>query len=273
MLLKSKAIMYKFKIQKTIMVSLAFIFNTTVAVPTIYVFGDSHALFCFNTVDDSKDPSHYYIVNVHHLFPCLLNNYTFNPSMEVHKTQYEEFPISIYAVPGFTMHRLGRDGLGALNINNFLIKQNDIVVFVFGEVDARANIGKQVKEKGRELVEVIDTLVRSYIHTIIQNKSNLKCGIKCIILNIVPPTSQCGLDNIPLYGTIQERIMITRSLNLKLNIECEKNDIIMLNVYDFYASLDGSLNPSLSDTCAHINFLYNYPIKQALLRIVHDTMA
>ncbi|MBA3953750.1 hypothetical protein H0X48_00315 [Candidatus Dependentiae bacterium] len=74
----------------------------------------------------------------------------------------------------------------------------------------------------------------------------------------------------PLHGTAQDRVTLTKLLNSILKRECTKNNIAMLDVYNFYALPDGTLNPRLSDSCMHINMLCNYHIRQALVRIARS---
>ncbi|MBA3953878.1 hypothetical protein H0X48_00960 [Candidatus Dependentiae bacterium] len=161
------------------------------------------------------------------------------------------------------MYRIGRDGL---DINKIGVKENDVTVFVFGEVDARVHILKQANEKKCEIKVVVKELVSSYIKSIIQNKSVCK-SIKTIIMAVVPPTQACGLDNIPIFGTIEERINIVRLLNKNIHKECSKYNLIMLDVNDLY-SKNNILDPELSDSCNHINMAYNDPIKKRLIDII-----
>lgn len=92
------------------------------SIPTIYVFGDSHASFCFRereTIVENDFLTYF------------------------HEPSHTQYPIHITSFIGVTMHRVGRDSLSFLNIKQRGVKNGDVVVYVFGEVDVRCHIGKQ----------------------------------------------------------------------------------------------------------------------------------
>ena len=91
----------------------------------IYVYGDSHAYIPFVTLK--------------------LNHNNFHQ-------------------PGITMFKIGRDNKIVNHHNNHNSKEN-IFVLIYGEIDCRCHIGKQVK-LGRTEDEIIDDLVNKYFQTI-----------------------------------------------------------------------------------------------------------
>ncbi len=172
----------------------------------------------------------------------------------------------IFTFPGFTMHRVGRDGLKAIDVRIYGAKENDFVVFVFGEIDVRNHIARQIYIHNRKLEEIIDVLVNNYINTILTNSSFYK-KLYSIILSVVPPTHQ-GCNEFNHYGSIEERITFAKKLNEKLSVEAQKQGILFLNVYDYYATPAGNLKSELSDGNVHINSDHNAYIKDSFMDLI-----
>lgn len=207
----------------------------------VHIFGDSHSKACFRF--DGSPYDHIFIDN----------------GFEIH--------FFVHWLGPKTMHSVGRDGLNALNLKKYGVLENDVTVFVFGEIDVRCHIGKQRDHAKRTLEEIIDTLVRNYVKTINQNRAFYR-NINCVIVGIVPPTNQTFNAMFPFYGTLEDRVRITRQMNDKLRNVCIQNNIKFLDVYSIYADTDGSLRPSLSDQTVHVGFGQNYPIKKLLIDLL-----
>lgn len=212
----------------------------------VHVFGDSHSIANFR-----------FRKNTLKNFPITS---TFN---------YKNFSISffIHWLGPKTMYSIGRDGLNILNLKKYDVLENDIVVFVFGEIDVRCHIGKQRDQYMQSLGKVIKPLVSNYLNTIKQNKA-LYNNVKCIVLSILPPTNAILNLEFPFYGSIKDRVNITKRLNSKLQKACLSENIEFLDIFDFYANPDGTLNAALSDQTVHIGLGKNKPIKMKLLKIL-----
>ncbi|MDP1879507.1 MAG: hypothetical protein Q8K60_01045 [Parachlamydiaceae bacterium] len=139
-----------------------------------------------------------------------------------------------------------------LNIQNLELFKNQILVFAFGEIDVRCHIGKQRDINERDLDEIIETLAINYINRILLNQWQYM-PLLCIVYSVIPPTDICFNPDFPFYGTIEDRIMISKKLNARLAALCSQVKIEFLDVYDEYANLDGTLNTQYSDGCVHIN--------------------
>lgn len=191
--------------------------------PRVHAFGDSHSRAGFGRIPG---------VTVHHLGPV-------------------------------TMHKIGRDGLNALNVKEFGVEENDTCIFVFGEIDIRCHVGLQRDRMKRTIPEVLLDLVQRYAMTILSNKSLFKT-LHCVIFTVVPPTDQIYNPQYPYYGTLTDRIQLTQALNRILKEYALANGIFVLDVYDSYALPDGSFNPSLSDGSVHIHPDRDTPVRKAL---------
>ena len=87
-------------------------------------------------------------------------------------------------------------------------------------------------------------------------------------MEVMPPTNKCYNTKIPFYGTLDDRVAITRALNKKLEETCLENDILFLPVHDLFANPDGTLNIALSDNCVHMGMQHNYLIKNRLIEML-----
>ena len=149
------------KIRYKILLIIALL-NFPLCATQIHIIGDSHGSFCFSN-NPSTTPS-----NEHSFFEYDHNN----------RCQKVQFHINCFVSK--TMYSVGRDGLNGINLKNFDVKEDDVAVFVFGEIDARCHIGKQRDTKNLNLDEVIESLAQSFMTTIQKNKSqfhNLYCVI------------------------------------------------------------------------------------------------
>lgn len=185
-----------------------------------------------------------------------------------HAREFSEISGCIcHHVGPITMHRVGRDGLDFLNIKNIGVQEKDIVIFAFGEIDARCHIGKQRDLKKRSLEEIIETLVQKYIHTICLNCALFK-KIYAIVYSVTPPTDIVFNVDYPIYGPIEERVAITKLLNNALKEACHHNGIYFLDVYQDYATPQGTLRIELSDLSVHIHPHHSGFIRDKLNRLI-----
>lgn len=151
---------------------------------------------------------------------------------------------------GVTMHRVGRDKV----IPKWKdCTSDDTSVFVYGEVDCRAHIGKQI-ELGRTESEVIHTLVREYIDAI----CNVVTVGKVIIVAVIPPTTnreyaaEVVNGGFPFVSSDADRVRYTQHINAELEAGCARNHFTFFNPYDRYTREDGCLRRELSDGNVHV---------------------
>ena len=162
-------------------------------------------------------------------------------------------------------YSLGRDKLQRLNIKNFNIKDNDSVVFCFGEIDCRCHIHKYIT-KDNTYKMIIDNIVNNYVDAINLNINNCDTKLnKIAIYNVVPPVEDNyiktwegdellnAVKKWPFLGTDIERQVYVKYFNNCLEKKCLLNNWIFVNIYDFYADKNGFLNKSLSDGLVHID--------------------
>ncbi|BDC35167.1 hypothetical protein Noda2021_11250 [Candidatus Dependentiae bacterium Noda2021] len=175
-------------------------------------------------------------------------------------------PIAIHWLGPITMHRVGRDGIAFLDIRQYNVVEGDTVLFVFGEIDARCHIGKIKDRDNRTLDDVLDELVSHYINTLKTNK-NFYQNIMVIVSGIVPPIDSVFNPQFPYYGTIEERVSITKQLNNKLKEQCAYCGFGFIDTYTEFADANGQLILALSEN-VHIEKLHNRPLLEQLAKII-----
>jgi len=141
----------------------------------------------------------------------------------------------------------------SLNIQNFGVVENDIVVFSFGEIDCRCHVHKHITES-KTYQMIIDSLVNRYIEFIKKEVSGFK-NIHPCLYPLPPPVDSSNTPedkDYPFRGTNEERKLYYLYFNKQAKAACESTNITYIDVYDKYADSNGFLNKSLSDGLIHI---------------------
>ena len=154
-----------------------------------------------------------------------------------------------------TMHRIGRDKIFPKHVPE-MINDDNIFCFVYGEVDCRCHIGKQVL-LGRNEDDIIGELTDAYVDTIKRVITSYK---KIIIVGVIPPTSQEEYENqygpitheFPFVGTDIDRLRYTNKVNEQLKSLCELNGFQYFSCYDYCVRSDGLLDKDHSDGNSHL---------------------
>lgn len=177
----------------------------------VLVFGDSHSDFCFGGIPRCK---------VHWLGPM-------------------------------TMHRVGRDGLAALDVRQFGATAQQHLVFIFGEIDIRAHVTAQRDRHGRDLSEVVDTLCAAYAQTVALNLAH-SGALSATICSVPPPMVCENNPEVPFHSSLSERIAITRDTNAALRHQCQQHQLRFLDLYRYFCSPSGHMVRGFSDQVVHI---------------------
>jgi hypothetical protein len=162
-----------------------------------------------------------------------------------------------------TLFRVGRDGIEGLNVKDYGVEENDTVVFVFGEIDVRCHLLKQRDLQQIPTELLIKLMVKKYISTLLLNKLQFNC-LHVVIFCVLPPTDAAFNPEYPIYGSLQDRIEVTKLLNQELIQSAYENNIYTINVYDAYANHFGAFDANKSDGNVHIGRGHNAPVADAL---------
>lgn len=163
-------------------------------------------------------------------------------------------------------YSFGRDKLNLLNIKEFGVEENDIVIFCFGEIDLRCNIQKHLNNE-YTYDKNINSMIEKYFEAIYENVKQYS-HLNVCVYNVVPTVQKYNTfeyPNHPFMGTDEERKMYVQYFNKKCDEYCLKYNYTFFNVYDKYCDSNGYLNKDYSDDNVHVyngiyifNFLYHY---------------
>lgn len=217
---------------------------------TIHVLGDSHAYFSFTNTDGNLS-----MYDGRYEEP---KDFEYSQNGKVLK-----YKLHIHWMGPITMHRVGRDKLNILDLRNFGVKEGDIAIFSFGEIDVRCHIEKQRDINKRDLSEIIDKLATEYIEAIALNKKNYQ-NLICIIFAPVPPTGSGHNPDYPIYGSLTDRTNINKLLIDKLKSKSSQFNIQVLDATDLLSDEHGALDSNICDGIVHVRPIYNYKIKDKL---------
>ncbi|WP_448192907.1 tetratricopeptide repeat protein [Azospirillum sp. sgz301742] len=181
--------------------------------PDVFVFGDSHANWCFGGI----------------------------PRCTVQWSA------------GRTMHRVGRDGLAELDLRLFGVPEGAAAVFLFGEVDVRGHILRQRDEQGRAVDAILDDLSSRYVATIQANRQRYQALTACVCSVPPPQSCRIEDDHpFPFLGTIAERVEWTRGLNARLAVLAAENGLFYLDIHQYIATPAGVMVRPYSDGVVHL---------------------
>ena len=186
----------------------------------IHIFGDSHA---------DRGHSHWGYINI--------------PTIN----------IQTHHLAGKLMYTFGRLGKELLNIKNYGVNENDIVIYCFGEIDCRNHVHKHITNE-YSYKNIIDDIVHNYFNAIKQNSIQYN-NIKTCVYNVVPPTKgfYCEPDHpFPFLGTDNDRKMYYTYMNTKIKEMCEIYNYFYFDIYDACCDEEGFLKKEYSDGNVHL---------------------
>jgi hypothetical protein len=164
-------------------------------------------------------------------------------------------PIKNWFYAGITMFRIGRDNT-IINFNSNDHTENDVLCFVYGEVDCRCHIQRQI-DLGRNEDDIIRDLVSSYIQSL---ANNIKKNKRVILVAVIPPACQAEYERhngkitgeFPFAGSDDDRARFTRKVNGLLKRHSEERGYIYFDPFPHYTRPNGTLKHELSDTAVHL---------------------
>ena len=156
---------------------------------------------------------------------------------------------------GILCYSFGIGKLNRVNIKNYHdIRDDDVVIFCFGEIDCRCHIKKFIT-KENDYTKIIDNLINNYVDAVKVN-INQYSNLTTCLYNVIPPTREYCLqsqDIYPIIGTDEERKSYHLYFNKKLKEACAINNFIFFDIYDKYTDEYGFLKEEYKDNSVHIN--------------------
>jgi hypothetical protein len=205
--------------------------------PVLHVIGDSHVRNCFTPTVTIGGRAN-----------------VLTRTTDVSRTRVPYTHQFSHHLGSRTMHFAGRPGALPTVAKDCGLKAGDAAVWVFGEIDARSHILRQHTERGRTLDEIIGTLARDYVDGILE-VHHAHDGIRSVVFAPIPPLDNAGYtsDDLPVCGTIEERIAATRQLSGALAALCDRHGLLFLDIAPHNESARGDLRWEMSDRFCHID--------------------
>jgi len=165
------------------------------------------------------------------------------------------------------MYRVGRDGLKFLNLKTLGMKADDIVIWSFGEIDVRTHIGRIRDSQAVDVQTLLERLVCRYLSVAIVNRELIP-GIQIVISSVIPPSEKITREDhtLPFYGTLDDRVGLTRSLNSMLEKFCSYFEFAYVDVYNPFAGSDGALPIEMRADLLHLDRRFVTVVKTQLER-------
>ena len=140
-------------------------------------------------------------------------------------------------------------------LNSFLPgidKQRDVILLVFGEIDARVHIYLQYEKRKRRtsVDKLIDATVANYGTTI----KRLKDEGFAVCVHGLPPAARKNFESdLPFLGSPEQRSDISRIFNLKLYDFCRKNGVPFLDMQSVASDEHGFMKKEFAADEVHLN--------------------
>lgn len=169
--------------------------------------------------------------------------------------------LKLYEIGPILAYSFGKEKLKRLNIVNFNVKENDTVIFSFGEIDCRCHIHKHSSKESID--EDINKIIFNYFEAVKENVQQFK-SLKVYILSVPPAARKEKIQdnkNFPHLGTNEERKLYVDIFNKTLSKLCLQYSFNFLNHHDNHADEEGYLNYKFSFDGVHVtdnNFFNNF---------------
>jgi hypothetical protein len=167
-------------------------------------------------------------------------------------------PFLLHHISQATAHNLNKDNSLSQSkkyLDSFLPainKQRDVLLLVFGEIDARVHIYLQY-EKNNENISIerlIDTTVERYGETI----GRLKADGFAICVHGLPPAARKDFEsNLPFLGSPEQRSEISREFNRKLGEFCRRSGVAFIDMQSIAADENGFIKKEYAADEVHLN--------------------
>jgi len=167
-------------------------------------------------------------------------------------------PFLLHHISQATAYNLNKDNSFSQSkkyLNSFLPavnKRRDVLLLVFGEIDARVHIYLQYeKNNGKISIErLIDATVEKYGETI----RRLKAEGFAVSVHGLPPAARKDFEsNLPFLGSPEQRSEISREFNRKLGKFCRRSGVAFVDVQSIAADDNGFMKKEYAADEVHLN--------------------
>ncbi len=167
-------------------------------------------------------------------------------------------PFLLHHISQATAYNLNKDDSFSQSkryLNSFLPgidKERDVLLLVFGEIDARVHIYLQYKKNNEKMSinRIIEKTVEKYGETIIRLKDD---GFTVCVHGIPPAARENFVSNLPFLGTPEKRGEISRDFNKQLGEFCRERGIPYIDVQSISADENGFMRKAYAADEVHLN--------------------
>ena len=140
-------------------------------------------------------------------------------------------------------------------LNSFLPgidKDRDVLLLVFGEIDARVHIYLQYKKNDGQISieKIISSTVEKYGETIRKLKDD---GFAVCVHGIPPAARTSFISNLPFLGTPEQRSEISREFNKQLGALCRESNVPYIDVQSISTDENGFMKKEYAADEVHLN--------------------
>lgn len=140
-----------------------------------------------------------------------------------------------------------------LNIMRYLVRDDDIVFLIFGEIDCRAHIYDQYVRHGRQIsmIELIDRTIDQYGLMLRRLESMV---INFYVISVAPGVRQGNLFHLPNDPPPEKRSWINRTFIERLSSYCKREGYKFIDVYSHVVDDEGFVPAQYeSKDSSHLN--------------------
>ena len=167
-------------------------------------------------------------------------------------------PFLLHHISQATAYNLNKDKSYSQSkkyLNSFLPainKKRDVLLLVFGEIDARVHIYLQYEKNNKKIniERLIETTVERYGETIGRLKNN---GFAVCVHGLPPAARKDFESELPFLGSPEQRSEISRQFNNKLGDFCRKNGVLFIDMQMIAADEKGFIKKEYAADEVHLS--------------------
>jgi hypothetical protein len=155
-------------------------------------------------------------------------------------------------LPFFNSYRIGPATAYQLETKKYIIddiikkhyKDDDSVLFCFGEVDVRAHLIKQMNLQNRPIDDIVKECVDRYFDVILHYKNS---GINCIVWGVIGSWHESKYYTGPSFGTCVERNKVSEKFNNYIEELCKLHNVGFVSIFYDMINENYETNPYYLD--------------------------
>lgn len=167
-------------------------------------------------------------------------------------------PFIVRHISQATAYNLSKDdsfSRSKQHLNDFvrrIDKQRDVLLLVFGEIDARVHVYRQFRKNNScvTIDDVVTATVEKYGETIKRLRDE---GFSICVHGITPAARKAYTSTLPYTGSAEERSQISSIFNRQLKGFCQDNNIPYVDVQPVSADDEGFISNEYAADDVHLS--------------------